>query len=189
MKKWLMAAMIAAMCFALVACGSGTTSEEDVAEDEYQYQAENMEVGTSLGAFASSDLEGNEVTDAIFADKDVTILNVWGTFCGPCKEEMPDLSKLDNELPDNAQIIGMVIDVPEGDADMIATAKEICKANNVKFTNIIMNASMEEMMSGIEAVPTTFILDSEGKTVCTPIIGATVEGYRNAALDYLETIK
>ena len=186
MKKFLMIAIIAAMCFALSACGSEEATEE-VVED--QSLAEDIELGTALGAFASTDLEGNEVTEAIFTDKDVTILNVWGTFCEPCKSEMPDLSELDSELPDNAQIIGVVIDVPEGDTDMIETAKAICKDTDVTFTNIIMNESMEEMMGGVEAVPTTFILDRDGKTVCTPFIGTDVEGYRAAALEYLETIK
>ena len=46
------------------------------------------------------------------------------------------LAALDEELPDNVQIIGMVIDVPEGDTEMIETAKEICKDNNITYTNI-----------------------------------------------------
>lgn len=181
MKKYFIVALMAAMCFVLVACGSQSGSDS--------YEVEKMEIGTALGNFASTDLDGNEVTDAIFAEKDVTILNIWGTYCGPCKEEMPGLAALDEELPDNVQIIGMVIDVPEGDTEMIETAKEICKDNNITYTNIVMNESVEELLSSIEAIPTTFILDSEGKTICTPIIGADLESYRSVTLDYLESIK
>ena len=178
MKKILMVFMIAAMCFGLAACGGSD-----------HYEAEDIAAGTAFGSFVSTDLDGNEVTEAIFAEKDVTILNVWGTYCGPCKEEMPDLAKLSKELPDNAQIVGMVIDVPEGDADMIAMAKEICKDTNVTFTNILMNDSVEKLLNSVEAIPTTFILDSEGKTVCAPIVGADVESYAKAVQEYLAQIE
>ena len=39
--------------------------------------------------FKTTDTNGNEVTEKIFADKDITMVNVWGTFCGPCINEMP----------------------------------------------------------------------------------------------------
>ena len=182
MKKYMIILIAAAMCFAFAACAGNEEIEE---EDSYHYQAEDIEIGTDFGTFRSSDLDGNEVTEDVFSAKDVTILNIWGTYCGPCKEEMPELGKLASELPDNAQIIGMVIDVPEGDSEMIGVAKEICKDTGVSYINITDNDSVEALMSSVEAIPTTFILDKEGKTVCTPIIGADVESYKREALNYL----
>jgi len=84
------------------------------------------------------------------------------------------------------QIIGIVIDVPEGDADMIKTAREICADTGVKYTNITDNDSVEALLGSVEAIPTTFILDSEGKTVCTPIVGADVPSYKDAVEEYLK---
>lgn len=180
--------LIAAMAFVLTACGGDAEDSDsgDADEDAYSYEVENIDNGTALGTFNSVDLGGNEVSDAIFAEKDVTILNVWGTYCGPCIREMPELAALDSQLPDNAQVIGMVIDVPEGDRDMIKTAKQICADNHVAYTNIASNDSIEELLSSVEAIPTTFILDSSGKTVCKPIVGADVDAYREAALEYLQ---
>ncbi len=171
-KGFLTILIIAALCFSLAACAGNT--------------GDNEEEGTSLGSFSSTDLEGNKVTEKIFGEKDVTILNVWGTYCGPCKKEMPDLAKLEEELPDNVQIIGIVLDVLEGDAEMTELAREICEDTNVGYTNIIVNDSMYEMLSGIEAIPTTFILDREGKTICDPIVGADVDAYKDAVMEYLE---
>ena len=189
MKKLLkilaVTAVAAALCFAFAACGG---DDENTAEDEYQYAAEGIENGTAFGSFTSTDLDGNEVTDAIFAEKDLTILNVWGTYCDPCKEEMPELAEWTKELPDNVQIIGMVIDVPEGDADMIKTAKAICEDTGVKYVNIAANASIEEVLSNVEAIPTTFFLDSEGKTVSTPVVGNDVEAYKKAVQEYLDQL-
>ena len=185
MKKLLMAAVIAAMCFAFAACGEGSG---DVEEDDYHYLVEDIEPGTDIGSFESTDLDGNAVTDAVFADKDVTVLNVWATYCGPCKEEMPELGEWAAELPDNAQIIGVLTDVPEGDTDMIKTARAICADTGVSYTNIVLSDSVDKMLADVEAVPTTFILDSEGKTICPPIIGADVDYYKEVVSDYLEQL-
>lgn len=205
MKKVLITTLIAVMCFAMAACGAGDSGAGDSANGsgaaESQESADAVDSGENgsqdedngeaeaFGSFTSSDLDGNEVTDAIFAEKDVTILNVWGTFCGPCQEEMPELSTLAEELPENAQIIGMLVDVPEGDGEMTETAREICADTNVEYTNIVTSDSVEALLYSIEAVPTTFILDSSGKPVCEPIVGADVESYREAALSYLEEIE
>ena len=182
-KILMVMAIAAAMVFAFAACGG---NDETAGEDEYEYAAEAIENGTAFGEFTSTDLDGNEVTEAIFAEKDLTVLNIWGTYCGPCKDEMPELAKWAKELPDNVQIIGMVIDVPEGDADMIKTAKEICADTGVKYINITDNDSVEALLTSVEAIPTTFILDSEGKTVCTPIVGADVASYQKAVEEYLK---
>ncbi len=169
-KGFLILLLIVALCFSLTACAGNTGNNEDEVK----------------GTFSSTDLEGNKVTEKIFGEKDVTILNVWGTYCGPCKKEMPELAKLEEELPDNVQIIGIVLDVLEGDAEMTELAREICEDTNVSYTNIVVNDSMYEMLSGIEAIPTTFILDREGKTICEPIVGADVDAYKNAVMEYLE---
>ena len=187
MKKFfmilMMAAVTAAMCVAFAACGGDNAGGDG---EEAQYAIEAHENGTSLGTFTSTDLDGNEVTEAIFAEKDVTVLNVWGTFCGPCKDEMPELAEWDKELPDNVQIIGVVIDNPEGDTETTDLAKEICKDTGVTYTNIIASESVDKMFSDVEAIPTTFILDKEGKTVCTPIVGNDVQRYKNAVQEYLD---
>ena len=57
--------------------------------------------------FKTTDSNGNEVTEKIFADKDITMVNVWGTFCGPCINEMPELQKIYESLPKNANLIGI----------------------------------------------------------------------------------
>lgn len=183
-KTLMMTAVVAAMAVAFAACGGDGSDDENA--DDYEYAAETIETGTAFGEFASTDFDGNEVTEAIFAEKDLTIVNVWGTFCGPCKAEMPELAEWAGELPDNVQIIGVVLDAPESDDAMLETAKEICSDTGVTYTNILDNESIESVLSDVEAIPTTFIVDKEGKTICTPIVGADVEAYKKAVQDYLE---
>ena len=169
MKKILAIIMVILMCAALAACTGDTSAGE--------------EAGINIGTFVSEDINGNEVTEAIFADKDVTVLNVWATFCGPCIGEMPDLAALSEELPDNAQVIGIVIDTQQG--ENVDLAGEICNAAGVNFTNILASETVLETFGFVEAVPTTLILDSSGNVIGKPIVGADVEGYKKAAEEYL----
>lgn len=191
-------AIIVMYAIVFIAIAKGITDTGDVEDDSYHYAVEDQEAGTNVGAFESVDMDGNEVTEAIFADKDVTVLNVWATFCGPCIEEMPELAKLAEEFPDNVQVVGVIIDTPPagtkggaavdtwgGDADNIDLAKEICGDTGVKYTNILASESVLQAFNNVEAVPTTFIIDKSGNTISKPFVGADVEGYKKAVEEYL----
>ena len=202
MKKLLAILLSLLMCMLLAACSGGDFPEEEYEEEyeeeEYSYLVEDLEAGTNIGTFESEDLDGNPVSDAIFADADVTVVNVWATFCGPCIEEMPELGAWADELPGNVQIIGIVIDTPPagttggdaielwgGSADNIDLAREICGEAGVKYTNILASDSVSQTFEIVEAVPTTFIVDSSGNLVCKAFVGADVEGYKDAVEEYL----
>lgn len=163
--------------------------------DSSRYEVEDQAIGSNIGSFASVDMDGNDVSDSIFADKDVTVINVWATFCGPCIEEMPELAAWAEELPDNVQIVGIVIDTPPagadggndwgGDPDNIELARKICNETGVKYTNVLANGSVMETFEKVQGVPTTFIVDKSGNLICSPFVGADVEGYKKAVEDYL----
>ena len=92
-------------------------------------------------AFTTEDLDGNEVTESILKDKDVTMINIWGTFCPPCIEEMPELAKLSASLPENAQIIGILCDVSLNDKSALQDAKSIVSKALEQISMPIQNAS------------------------------------------------
>ena len=75
------------------------------------------------------------------------------------------------------------------DSEMIGTAKKICQDTGVSYTNIIVNESLIDLLDGIQAIPTTFIVDSEGNAICEPIIGADVNAYKTAVTEYLEQME
>ncbi|MDD2297243.1 MAG: hypothetical protein PHX79_05455, partial [Sphaerochaetaceae bacterium] len=52
----------------------------------------------SLAPFWTLDLEGNEITETIFSPYQLTLVNIWATFCSPCLQEMPALAELRNEF-------------------------------------------------------------------------------------------
>ena len=134
--------------------------------------------GNSRITFSTTDLNGNEVTDAIFAKNKVTMLNVWGTFCGPCIREMPELAKLNKEYKDRGfEIVGIVIDVVnakgEVSADLKAGADEIINATGADYLHIAPSKDMmTSLLRNIQYVPTTVFVDSEGNQIGDLVIGS-----------------
>jgi thiol-disulfide isomerase/thioredoxin len=149
-------------------------------------QNKSNDTATQMPSFTAKDLNGDTVTDSIFAEKDLTVVNVWGTFCGPCIDEMPDLGDWARSLPDNVQIVGLIIDI-DGDSDKehLDLAETITTKAKAEFTQIIGNPDFENLFSGIIGVPTTMFVDKDGNIVGEPIVGADVDGYKKFVEDFL----
>ena len=143
------------------------------------------EYGAAWTGFTTVDMEGNPVDDSIFAQADLTVLNIWGTYCSPCVSEMPELAAWANELPENVQLLGLVVDsgsVTDIPHDMAA---KILESSGATFTNLLYNESLEPQLSEIDGTPTTLFLDSQGNQVHAPILFASVELYKLSVQDCL----
>lgn len=130
-----------------------------------------------LSAFSTTDLEGNTLNQSILADYDLTMVNVWATFCGPCINEMPDLGELAAEYADKGvQIIGLVSDTMDSDGTIsdsqVETAKEIVAETRADYRHLLPSDDLLGILSQIYAVPTTFFVDSEGVQVGDAIVTA-----------------
>lgn len=163
---------------------------EKAGEAASSQKAANFSVSEGSLEFTAENLALESVDSSIFSEKDLTVLNVWGTFCGPCINEMPELGEWQRELPENVQIIGLVADVAgKEDKEHIELANMILEKTNAQFTNIIPNNDFAELLSGVVGVPTTFFINKEGKIVGKPIVGAQVPKYKSFVEEYLKTIE
>ena len=146
-------------------------------EAESTETAESEPIGP-FQFFTVEDIEGNEVTHEVFADADLTVINIWGTFCGPCIQEMPDLGALSHEYAEkNVQFIGLVGDAFDSqgniDAAIVEEAKSIVAQTGADYLHLLpMNELLYNVMSQIGAYPTTVFVDSEGKQVDYAYLGA-----------------
>ncbi len=149
------------------------------------YMPELPEFPPAVPAFTTQDLFGNTVTQDIFTKKDLTVVNIWGTFCEPCIAELPDMAVWAATMQKNTQLIGIVCDVasPE-DTENIEAAKSLLKQCGAEFTNIIINDDILELLKSVQYVPTTFLVDKEGHIVGEPILDITVDAYKNAVKNY-----
>lgn len=184
-----------AVSILIVGCGKPVDSkqkENQISETEEHDEtiAEDFQnttgLPTQIPAFTAKDLEGNTITEDIFAEKDLTVVNIWGTFCMPCVGEMPELGEWSKAMPDNVQIVGLICDIAgENDTEHHDLAVTITEKAGVEFTNIIANEDWNDIMSWVIGVPTTLFVDKNGNIVGNPIVGADVQGYKAFVEDYL----
>lgn len=171
MKKILL--ILALMSIFLVGCTKSEESRDNTTVNESNIKEESLEenllAGSELIGFNTKDVYGNDVDENIFKNNELTILNLWGTFCGPCIDEMPDLEKISNEYEDkNVKVLGIVIDDPSAE-----DAVKLLEKLGVTYTNIFPDEKLKELVtSKFDYVPVTLFVDSDGKVLKTFIAGS-----------------
>ena len=125
-------------------------------------------------SFETTDLEGNPVRAAdIFSTHKLTMVNIWGTYCGPCIGEMPDLEVLNARLAEKeCAIIGIVCDVRgTGDTETIGIAKDIISQTGVTYLNLLpWDTFWDELPA--DFIPATYFVASDGQVVGEAAVGA-----------------
>lgn len=160
---------------------------EESSSVEANATSEQSDSSSKMPAFTTKDLDGNTVTEDIFGEKDLTVLNIWGTFCGPCIREMPELGEWAKEMPDNVQIVGLVIDIAgDEDTEHHDLAVDIIESADADFMQMIVNADFTDILKDVIGVPTTIFVDKDGNIVGDPVIGADVNAYKKFVEDYLD---
>jgi thiol-disulfide isomerase/thioredoxin len=109
--------------------------------------------------FKLTGLDGKPVTLADSKGK-VILLNFWATWCGPCRAEIPDLVELQNKYKDRLQILGLVVDDDDQDA-----IKDFVEKFGINYPVAIATNDIRMQYGGIAALPTSFVLDAEGRIV------------------------
>jgi len=109
--------------------------------------------------FQLTGLDGKPLTLAGSKGK-VVLLNFWATWCGPCLAEIPDLVELQKKYKDRLQILGLVVD--DEDLDAI---KKFAARFGINYPVALATSDIRIQYGGIPALPTSFVLDSEGRVV------------------------
>ena len=189
-------AVAMALALMLGACGGQTASSSSQQSDAQSTSpsAPSQEASEESGSqeessvaevtpvfwetFTSEDLEGNAVDQTIFEGHDLTMVNIWATFCGPCLDEMPDLGELNTQYADqNFQIVGIVVDVLNQDLtyneEQVALAKEVVEKTGASYTHLLPSTDLlMNKLIYVTGVPETVFVDSEGNQVGESYLGA-----------------
>lgn len=160
-----------------------STAKSDSSSEEQEIRENGFPV--NMPQFSTTDMDGKKVTNDIFADYDLTVVNFWATYCNPCIDELPELAEWKKELPDNVNLIGLLVDVDEKDSDQYKLAEKIISQTGADYQHLIATEEFDDMISNLVGVPTTFFVDSTGKIIGEPFAGADVSAYKQTVEDYL----
>ena len=112
--------------------------------------------------FDLKDTEGKPVTKAEFKGK-VLMVNVWGTWCPPCRRELPDLVAAYTKFkPQGFEVVGLNTENETGD-EANELIKESMKTYNINYRCALGEEKTFQQIPDFSAVPTTLFFDREGK--------------------------
>ena len=105
--------------------------------------------------------------EKIIGDSDgrALLINVWATWCAPCREEFPELVKLANDYSKEVRVVGISVD-EKGDLD--SKVIPFLKNQNASFQNYLLKVvDPEDFINALNkswggAIPATFIYDKTG---------------------------
>lgn len=130
-------------------------------------EAKKQETGT-LQSFSADTLDGGTFTQDEILEKDVTVINFWAIYCGPCITEMPALAGFAEALPENVQMVTVCLD---GTGNEEIAEKILQEAGYTGVTLLDGDGDFRTLCGRIRYTPTTVFVDGEGKLWDKVIIG------------------
>ena len=141
-------------------------------------------VGKPSPDFKGVDVNGKEYTLADFRGKYVYI-DVWATWCGPCRQEIPYLKKLDEDYKD-AQIVFLSLSVDQDKAKWEKMVKE--QSMSGVQLHIGQNSSFQQAYK-IEGIPHFILLDREGRIIDKKMSRPSMDEVTRERIENLEGIR
>ena len=116
--------------------------------------------------FRFVDYDGNEYRLSDFRGTPV-VLNFWATWCGPCRNELPEFDEASREYDGKIQFI--MLDLADGVGDTVEAASGFVAENGFTFP-VFYDTSLEGMQAyGINAIPVTVFIDADGNIAAKSI--------------------
>ena len=109
--------------------------------------------------FMAPDLDGQAISTAAWKGK-VVLLTFWATWCPPCRAEIPMLIHLKDLYKDRLEIVGVSLD-----DDPAAQVKSFTTNNRFNFPVVMATREIIRDYGGVPALPTTFVINQDGKVV------------------------
>lgn len=129
-------------------------------------------------SFDLTSFSGRKLDPAEWHGK-VVILNFWATWCGPCRYEIPELMALQKQFPKSLQVIGLSVDEAPP-----AQVRQFVDRMGITYPVAIASDQLQNRFGGILALPTSFVLNREGRVV-QKHVGLIPPDYYATEISYL----
>lgn len=126
--------------------------------DEKIQPALKVSVGQTFPELALVDVQGQSVSTRQYQGKSL-VLNVWATWCAPCRKELPSLQNLQEHLAaDEVVVLGMSVDADDH------LVREFLIDRKIQFTSYMdPTMTVANEVLGIRLYPSTFLIGADGK--------------------------
>ncbi len=126
--------------------------DEEIKDEIFNYQ------------FEIKDLQGNKISFEQYKGK-VVFINLWATWCGPCKAEMPGIQKLYDKIK-NDDIVFVILSLDKD--QMQPKVNSYIAQNNFTFPVFVPSGYLSEQLQ-VRSIPTTLVISKEGKIVAKEV--------------------
>lgn len=147
------------LAFIIIGCSSNNETDNtttDQAQEQVATEVSSSQLASDIFVFEAYDTEGTLHQSTEYIGRQPVVINFWGTWCPPCRQEIPELVKLYDEYsPRGIEMISLAVrNEPE---DVISFANE-------HSMNWIMWMGSNDLAYkyDIKGVPTTIFLDGNG---------------------------
>jgi peroxiredoxin len=131
--------------------------------------------------FTLKDADGRTVKLSDYKGK-VVLLNFWATWCGPCKIEIPWFVDFEQKYKDRGfAVLGVSMD-----DDGWSAVKPYITDKKLNYRVLLGNDTVGDQYGGVDSLPTTFLLDRNGKVAATHIGLVSKSDYQNEILLLLD---
>jgi len=134
----------------------------------------------SAPEFTLTDANGSKVKLADYRGK-VVLLNFWATWCGPCQVEIPWFQDFEKQYKSRGfEVLGVSMD-----EDGWSAVKPYIAEHKLNYRVLLGDDSVSQLYGGLDALPTTFIIDRDGKFAFPPHIGLVSKNVYSSEIEGL----
>jgi thiol-disulfide isomerase/thioredoxin len=150
---------LAAFCAPRAAVPRASASSTAKADDTKQVVIRFVQNPEAAPPLQAQDLFGRPVNKDNWAGK-VVLVNFWATWCPPCRMEIPELLELKKEYGDRLEIVGI-----SEDDDGPETVVKFVRQKGMTYPVVMATKELVASYGGVPALPTTFVVNTEGRVV------------------------
>lgn len=137
---------------------------------EQQESAAIKQQKDELAALSFPDFEGTTTDGSTFRLSEhkgkVILVNFWGTWCGPCRMEIPDLISLQKKYgPRGFVIVGLASERDPDPEAALDGVRSFAKEFGINYPLLLVPEGTPDKFGGVDSFPTTFLIDRSGKVV------------------------